>query len=262
MPGKDRNPCEILEWDTDFFGFCIAQVRGHTLTTETLEYTDAWCRESGVKCLYFLARADDPATTRLAEDNGFRLVDIRVTLEREPVRLEDQEHRSVMVRHVRGQDLSALQAIAENSYHESRFYFDPSFPTPLCDRLYKTWIKVSFEGYADAVLVAERDATPIGYVSCHLDEGSSRGKVGLLGVSDEMRGHGVGKSLVFAAIDWFKEQGAQRVLVVTQGRNVVGQRLYQRCGFLTGDVQLWYHKWYQIPGSDQPVASGSRGLHE
>ena len=32
--------------------------------------------------------------------------------------------------------------------------------------------------------------------------------------------------------------------VVTQGRNIAGQRLYQRCGFLTRSVELWYHKWY------------------
>ena len=39
-------------------------------------------------------------------------------------------------------------------------------------------------------------------------------------------------------------QGAQAVTVVTQGRNRAAQRLYQQCGFLSRDLQLWYHKWY------------------
>jgi hypothetical protein len=30
----------------------------------------------------------------------------------------------------------------------------------------------------------------------------------------------------------------------TTQRNYAAQRLYQRCGFLTGSIHLWYHKWY------------------
>jgi ribosomal protein S18 acetylase RimI-like enzyme len=33
------------------------------------------------------------------------------------------------------------------------------------------------------------------------------------------------------------------VSVVTQGRNVAAQRLYQRAGFVTASTQLWYHRW-------------------
>jgi hypothetical protein len=34
--------------------------------------------------------------------------------------------------------------------------------------------------------------------------------------------------------------------VVTQGNNLAAQRLYQTCGFLSRDLQLWYHKWYPV----------------
>jgi hypothetical protein len=42
--------------------------------------------------------------------------------------------------------------------------------------------------------------------------------------------------------------GAQDVAVVTQGRNGAAQRLYQRCGFVTHALDLWYHKWYSTSG--------------
>jgi dTDP-4-amino-4,6-dideoxy-D-galactose acyltransferase len=29
----------------------------------------------------------------------------------------------------------------------------------------------------------------------------------------------------------------------TQGRNIVMQRLFQKCGFVTRSVELWYHRW-------------------
>jgi ribosomal protein S18 acetylase RimI-like enzyme len=45
--------------------------------------------------------------------------------------------------------------------------------------------------------------------------------------------------------------GVQRVSVVTQGRNVAAQKLYQSCGFTTCSVQLWYHWWLEAasPGA-------------
>ena len=70
-----------------------------------------------------------------------------------------------------------------------------------------------------------------------------QGQIGLVGVSAEARGRGVGHALVNHALDWFTRNDVEAVAVVTQGGNVAAQRLYQRCGFLTESVQLWYHKW-------------------
>jgi ribosomal protein S18 acetylase RimI-like enzyme len=55
---------------------------------------------------------------------------------------------------------------------------------------------------------------------------------------------GVGRKLVVASLGWFDAHGADRVTVVTQGRNIAAQRLYQRCGFLTRSTGLWYHRWF------------------
>ena len=94
------------------------------------------------------------------------------------------------------------------------------------------------------VLVAELDRMPAGYVTCHLERETLRGSIGLVGVSRWAQGRGVGQTLVRRAVDWFTTQGVQHVTVVTQGRNCAAQRLYQRCGFVTGSIHLWYHKWY------------------
>ena len=94
------------------------------------------------------------------------------------------------------------------------------------------------------VLVAASAADqPLGYVSCHLDRpAGGANRVGRCRTG--RRGTGIGKSLVWP-LDWFSE-GAQKVTVVTQGKNRAAQRLYQQCGFLSRDLQRWYHKWYPI----------------
>ena len=236
-------PCEILEWDTTFFGFCVARVQD-TLTQESVQQIDTWCQQSGVRCLYFLSRADDANTSRLAHDNDFRPVDIRLTFEHKNLDKKASETHAAVVRPAHSDDVPTLQSIVRDSYHDTRFYFDTNFPRQLCDSLYETWIQASCEGYADVVLVAELDGAIAGYISCHLNEASRSGDIGLVGVSSQARGRGIGQTLVFSALEWFCAQGMQKALVVTQGRNIAAQRLYQRCGFLTQSVQLWHHKWY------------------
>jgi dTDP-4-amino-4,6-dideoxy-D-galactose acyltransferase len=248
---RSPNVCEFLEWDTAFFGIRIGRVNDQVLTEERVRQIDEWCNQKAIGCLYFLARADDALTTRLAEEHGFRLVDVRVTLTRSPASSAGVRGipagGGLVVRRARLADVTTLQSIARASHHGTRFYHDPGFAPHLCEALYETWIQRSCEGYADAVFVAESNGSPVGYVSCHVVEEPRTGRIGLAGVSRQVQNKGVGQTLVLNALDWFADQGAAEVSVVTQGRNVAAQRLYQRCGFLTQKVQLWYHKWYTHP---------------
>jgi|YNPMSStandDraft_1061717.scaffolds.fasta_scaffold00708_4 dTDP-4-amino-4,6-dideoxy-D-galactose acyltransferase len=235
--------CEFLEWDSAFFGFPVARLRTHLLNAELAERCIAWCLRHGIRCLYFLAACDDIETTDTAARFGFRLVDIRMTLEHD---LRVARRSSPAIRPCREEDVGILRRIAAETHQDSRFYHDTHFPRERCDELYATWIERSFRGYADAVLVAERDGTPAGYVTCHLDP-AAVGRIGLLGVSAEARGQGVGGELVEAALAYFCEHGMTRATVVTQGRNVAAQRLYQKHGFRTRSVEFWYHKWFDAP---------------
>jgi hypothetical protein len=40
-------------------------------------------------------------------------------------------------------------------------------------------------------------------------------------------------------------RGASVLTVATQARNIAAQRLYQRAGFLTSSVRVWYHRWFE-----------------
>lgn len=242
----EANPlCQYLDWDSDFFGCRIARITTNRLSPEIIEHIWAWRKSHAIDCLYFLGDAIDADTVKLAEDNGFRLVDMRVTLEKQLNGMPVAEKGTCqgIVRPCTLDDISALRAIARVSHRDSRFYYDPNFPIPLCDALYETWIEKSCNGYADAVLVAELQGRPAGYISCHLLE-PAKGQIGLAGICADSQGKGLGQSLVNESLRWFAERGVTHVTVVTQGRNCKAQRLYQKCGFLTQSVQLWYHSWF------------------
>ncbi len=239
--------CRVLPWDSAFFGIRIARVVSTRLDQSGTAEAVAWCRREGVGRLFFLADAGDLESVRAVQGAGFRLVDIRVTLEwsasQEP---SETVAAGLTTRLAREEDLFALCRIASKNHGDSRFYQDGGFPRELCDELFATWIAKSVRGEAQAVFVVEAGSGPAGYVTCHRD-GPSTGRIGLFGVGESARGRGAGAALVAAAQSWFRAElqpgasGPARVTVATQGRNLAAQRLYQRCGFVTRAVQLWYH---------------------
>lgn len=243
-------PCRFLEWDSDFFGHRMARIVPERLDGPGMASALAWCREQSIACLYFLVEANAAGSIRAAEDHGFRLVDIRVTLECavESHLLTQAATQDQEIRPARPDDLPLLLPTARTAYSDSRFYSDPHFDREHCAALYETWLRKSFEGYADGVLVAEQAGRASGYITGHLREGAV-GQIGLVGVSDRARGRGFGRRLVRAALRWFAARGCRQVRVVTQGRNAAAQKLYQGCGFRTQQVQLWYHLWLSDPAN-------------
>jgi ribosomal protein S18 acetylase RimI-like enzyme len=241
---NDDAVLNYLAWDSDFFGIRIARSADGQLTPAGMATLDEACRRQKIDCLYLLVDAAETGTIRLAEDSGFRLVDVRVTLDRKlSPEKSSWQPAAPGIRLAAITDIAALRPIAAVNHRDSRFYHDGNFPQKRCDELYATWIEKSCTGYADAVLVADRGEGAIGYTSCHVKE-NGVGSIGLVGISDTCQGQGFGTRLIAEAVSWFKAAGVANIEVVTQGRNIAAQRLYQKNGFLTCSLQLWYHKWF------------------
>jgi GNAT superfamily N-acetyltransferase len=205
---------------------------------------DDWAAAEGIRCLYFLADLNDMPTVRLAEQHGYRLVDIRVTYEANPGearRLATAAQKSG-VRCAVAEDIGALRAIARSSHRATRFYNDPGFADAQCDELYATWIERSVQGEADCVLTVGPVGAPFGYITCYRD-----GRSGLAGVRADMRGRGYGVALYQAKFDWSAGAGLQKLVMVTQGGNLRAQSLLQRFGARPTGMDLWYHRWLTHP---------------
>lgn len=231
--------CTFLEWDSAFFGSRIARVSEPALTEADATEVEAWCQQQQIDCLYWLIDAGDLASIRVAEQHRFQLVDIRMTLRLSvPSHIDD----SIASLHLASaQDLAALQAIARVAHTDSRFFADERFPRQRCEELYAVWLERDMrEG---ALWVADADGQPEGYITCRIRE-DGIGQIGLLGVGAAARGRGIGANLVKQSVRWFREQGIDTVVVVTQGRNARAQRTYQHAGFVTDHVQIWFHRWF------------------
>jgi ribosomal protein S18 acetylase RimI-like enzyme len=232
--------CERLEWDSTFFGRSIARALPSQVTSDTCRAMFDWCVRQRIECLYFLAQ-DDGATAPLLESAGFRRIDIRVTFER---LLDDAvDVPPASVRPAQASDIPALREIAGVSHRDTRFHTDPNFDRARADELYRVWIENSCRGYADHVVVAERNGHAVGYLTLHLDN-DRRARIGLVGVDEAWRRRGVGQELLRGGLAWLAGQSVRHVSVVTQGDNVASHSLYERAGFRETTRAIWYHRWF------------------
>jgi dTDP-4-amino-4,6-dideoxy-D-galactose acyltransferase len=234
--------CTYLDWDSRLFERRIARLNRQRLDEASLSAALDWCQKNGIECLYFLADSDDATTSCLAEQNGFQQTDVRITLERTLIESDVTTFTEKDVRLARPEDVTALRAIARTVHRGSRFYFDQHFEQDKCDLFYETWIENSIAGFAQAVLVVEVNENPVGYITCHLQDRETQ--IGLAGIAEGYQKMGLGRKLTEGFLAWSVQKGAGRSTVVTQGRNVRAQRLYQRNGFVTESVKVWYHRWF------------------
>lgn len=235
---------EYLSWDSEFFGFRVA--RATDAGGMDVERVLGWCVQNAIEWLYILVPAGNTETTVRLERESCNLMDIRLELGLGRGVAGDKRGKWTegVIRLWEERDIKPLRSIAGQAHIASRFYHDPRVPFGKASALYEVWIEKSCTGgLADVVLVADMGGRACGYVTGKLD-GNGSGYIGLVGVAPHAQGRGVGRGLVSAAVNWLQAEGCDDIRVVTQGRNVVAQRVYQSFGFQTTSVHLWYHRWF------------------
>ena len=224
---------QMMAWDTSFWNVRVGRATH-------LDGVSEWAAENTVGLVCLLLDADRPAEIQEAEGRGFRLMDVRVTLDRVTV------PRAHGCRLARAEDTGRLCAIARTAFPLTRFYADERLPDERCGDLYVEWTRSLCAGAADVVLVADRDGIPVGYVTVNVDGPNS--EIGLIAVAADYRGQSVGLDLTNAAIDWAHSRDGRQMTVVTQGRNVGALRTFGACGFRVSNMSVWMHKWYEGKG--------------
>lgn len=242
---KADPPCRFLDWDSEHFGFPIAQLDSDCLTPELIARANAWCENQSVRCLYFLADPVNPNLVALASQFSFEFVDARMSLS--TTQLPDtlaMQHGPIHIGLASQDDLPALENLASKTHRNTRFFSDIRFPENRAQELYRKWVRKDV--LAGNTLVARsrtENGSPLGYITIQANLDAKQASIGLVAVSEASRGKGVGTALVQAALFHAHENGARRISVVTQGNNVIAQRLYQVNGFRTDSCRYWYHCW-------------------
>ena len=243
---RQETPVELLEWDTEFFGFPVAQVTSDHLSEQDLENVLNFCRSNSVRLLQFKCDSNDRDSVLLAEANGFHFADVRITMKRGinndfvPNRLP----KGIGFRIAEQPDIDRLTDLADGIYLHSRYYFDRNFDGERVREFYRDWVRKAVEGTFDdeACLLCENNRP---FAFCTIRFGEPRGaRIGLVGMDPSYAGRDLARVLVTNSLAAIAARDVRTVDVVTQGRNYPAQRLYQKAGFLTSWAEIYYHLWF------------------
>jgi ribosomal protein S18 acetylase RimI-like enzyme len=162
----------------------------------------------------------------LAADNGFRVVDVNVTLERRG----GESFAGDAVAPATPDQHDALLDIAGSCFRYSRFHLDPGIPRPLADRVKREWVRSFIEGRRGIeLLAATAGDEPLGFLAV-LETVDDARVIDLVGVAPHAQGRGIGQALV-ANFAHRHGNGTRILRVGTQASNVPSLRLYEKLGF-------------------------------
>ena len=177
----------------------------------------------------------DLARVHALEDAGFRVVDVNLTLRRDPGRVDAPA--GVAVREARPGDREAILSIAERDLDVSRFHMDPAIADDAARRIKRDWAAAVLDGErGEGMLAAEAAGRVVGFLAV-LARAESRA-IDLVAVARDARLAGAGRALVASLLGT-----SDRVVEVgTQAANAVALRFYERLGFTVCDSHYVLHR--------------------
>ena len=249
-----------LDFDTELFGFpCYALQNFVVATHDDLVSRRRLLREALDRlqeqgAVFVSARAHALEATTIAELQAARFeymdttmryaYDLRAT---PPPEFQPP----VSLRESRPGDQDVLVDIAA-TYSDNRFHYDRRIPRERADEMYRAWLRNSFRGDADWIVVAEVDGTPVGFTTNKdhpelvTETGGSVGEMVFSAVSPAARGKDVYTSMIHAGLVHFHGR-ADLVYLGCLASNVAVQRAWQRLGFRVTSVACSFHRWLNEP---------------
>jgi len=239
-----EEPCILLPWDTEHWGFPVARLQPETLSKKDCDLALEWCRIRGVRCLYFCADGTCPETFQHAHQAGFRFVDVRLDLECVPFQSAITADTIQNFRPAKPVDLVGLKRLARESHGDTRFFKDKNFDPEKARELYMRWLERDLrENHVFLASDEEPEPSPLGYVTAELGT-TGLARIGLVAVASRARHRGLGKGLLSHVLTWLACQGASKVRVATQATNIQALRLYEGAGFRAEKSRVWFHRWF------------------
>jgi dTDP-4-amino-4,6-dideoxy-D-galactose acyltransferase len=227
---------EMLKWDSDFFGIKT----GRIFLGKENEWDEKELKDWGL--LYVFVDPNDINTNLLLQKKQVPLVDEKVTYLMNVSNMKTaKSDLSPLHSYFSSEKDDEVIRIGVQSGVYSRFYVDQEIPRTKFLELYTIWMKRSINReMADEVIVYKTGKNEIaGVIS--IGEKNKRADIGIVAVDEHFRGRDIGRALLQGAVNYSIRNGYTFLQVVTQKKNEIACKFYERCGFKEESIINIYH---------------------
>jgi hypothetical protein len=238
----------MLPWDTDIFGFPVADYRPGALgeladaTGRLATRLERWANQESVELVGCRIPSEPAALGSFLESAGFRFVEfqLRATLPR--LRVEELAPPRITVRPARDADREAVVQIAGSAFLLGRYHADPQFPRPLADRRYRVWIERALAEPTPGTLVevVGQEGAARGFLHAELEKAAA--DIRLAAVDREAAGI-AGPELYRGALRELASRGATQATARISAANTAVLNIYASLGFRFHEPELVFH-WH------------------
>lgn len=230
------NSLSYKEWDSQFFGRPIFDL--NTKVLDSLSLADFIDVEQAL--IQAKISASNMSLLDQLQSLNFLFAESEMVFEKSLYSIENTEIKAWPAEFA---DLETVMQLAAKAFRFSRFR-TPWFDQNASSDFYAEWAKNAIlEKHDDLCLKIEDSSNKslLGFVTGKLID-TETARIGLIGITELMRGQKLGASLLAAIENWALNQGATKILVSTQGSNVQACSFYLKNNYQVKEINYWLYK--------------------
>src|SRR4051812_19638001 len=156
-----------VPWDSEAFGFCVAQIAKLELGTgdpaADFAQFEQWCRQEAVRLVSCRLPQDRLRESAWLESRGFRFIEMVYRPRLALLQAELPTQAELVIAPIEACDLAVVESIAAEAFSTGRFLLDPALDRSLSGLRYRRWVRTSFSNPDHQVLKAEIDGAIVAF---------------------------------------------------------------------------------------------------
>ncbi len=210
------------------------------------------CKKHKIDHISCRIRSKDSNSAYFLEQMGFKITGsiIRFGTDLRSYEVKNGENNSftsISIRPYEDTDYYKVLNVVKEVFYDypNRFRNDNSFTKKQCEKFYLEWASNSMKGFADLVIVAEKDNNILGFSTLKYKKPFYNDEVviaegQLAGVLNTCRGHDLNTQMLIKRLN-ISHQYADFYEVGTQIYNYASQRTFYKCGLKPMDSYFSFH---------------------